>query len=298
MKNKLAPKIIIFTIFIFLFSTIGQPFFALANSSNPTEDFDSHFFGGESQLDGITITEFERLTESELIELGINVEEGFDEFNEEILRDDFDFEAAVENLDIFNMDDDEKETFLKIIQEVAATSGTEEVELLEESLINLFDSSSETFSDLEAAQEELIENYIEKVESESSVVFTSINKFVFGAEKVHASNQKKGKVRVGVYFTAAAINTLVGGVVGGGFSAIKNFIKKKGKNVAHKELSRVATAAALKLQIKQVRGVAIATVMSSAVTFALNYLDFGYGIAHSIDLLDWYPNNDWIDITK
>ncbi|KMK75206.1 hypothetical protein [Alkalihalobacillus pseudalcaliphilus] len=130
----------------------------------------------------------------EIEEIGINTDEEFGQFNEALLEDDFDFEAAVENLDIAKMNDDEKDNFLNIIQEVAVTSGAEDVELLEQSLINLFDSSSDTFNDIEAAQDELLENYIEKIESEENVVFSTINKLIFGEDKVYASKEKKGKL--------------------------------------------------------------------------------------------------------
>ncbi|TPE68479.1 hypothetical protein [Halalkalibacterium halodurans] len=71
----------------------------------------------------------------------MNVEDGYDEINEEIFNDGFDFEAAVEELDIAKMD--EKEKFLEIINEVAALSSTEEEELLVEALTGFFDSNSE-----------------------------------------------------------------------------------------------------------------------------------------------------------
>jgi hypothetical protein len=67
----------------------------------------------------------------------MNVEDGYDEINEEIFNDGFDFEAAVEELDIAKMD--EKEKFLEIINEVAALSSTEEEELLVEALTGFFE---------------------------------------------------------------------------------------------------------------------------------------------------------------
>ena len=239
-----------------------------------------------------------QLSDDELEELGINTDEGAEEFNPEILDDDFDFEASVYDLDISKMEGDEKEEFLAIIEEVAATSGTEEVELLEEALINIFDGDSETFNDLEATQEELIENYVEKVESEELAFITKLKNMVFGPNKVYASNKKKGKVRVGVYLAGAVFNVAISGVVGGGVSALKSYIKKKGKKVVAENLSRVATAQAKKLKIKTVRNLAIATVISGAIYVALDYLDVGVALAKAIDSKDWYKKNGWIDITK
>ncbi|MDM5209980.1 hypothetical protein QUF94_00670 [Peribacillus sp. NJ4] len=57
------------------------------------------------------------------------------------------------------MNEVEKKEFIKTIEEAAAISGTEEVELLEEALMGIFDGNSETFNDLKAAQEQLEENY-------------------------------------------------------------------------------------------------------------------------------------------
>lgn len=117
------------------------------------------------------------------------------------------------------------------------------------------------------------------------------NPTVFCSSKLYASNKKKGKIRVGVYVAGAVFNAAIWGVVGGGVSAIKSYIKKKGKKV-------VTQTQAKKLKFKQVRGVAIATVVGVAVRFSLDYADVGVAIAKFIDSKDWYRKNGWIDITK
>lgn len=183
-----------------------------------------------------------------------------------------------------------------MVEETAVLSGTEEVELLEEALIGHFDGDSETFNDLEATQEQLEEKYLEKLESEEIALLSKGQKILFGSNEAYAA--KKGKVRVGVYVAGAIFNLAIGGVVGGGVSALKSYIKKKGKKKAQEAISRVATAQAKKLKIKTVRGVAIATVIGGAVGVALNYGDPGVAIAKYIDSRDWYKNNGWIDITK
>ncbi|MEA1855558.1 hypothetical protein MKX67_02620 [Cytobacillus sp. FSL W7-1323] len=255
-------------------------------------------FSNKGTLENITFEDLDKLSDNELEDLGLYTGEGSEEFNEEILNDDFDFEAAVDELDISKMDANEKDKFLVLAKETAAISGTEEVELLEEALIGLFDGNSETFNDLEATQIQLEENYAEVLEGEEIAFVSTVKNVLFGADTVYAAKKKKGKVAVGIYVAGAAFNLAIAGVVGGGISALKNYIKKKGMKKAKEGLSRVATAQAKKLKIKSIRGVAIATVIGSAIGFALNYGDPGTAIARFIDGRDWYKNNGWIDITK
>ncbi|MFS0766711.1 hypothetical protein [Peribacillus phoenicis] len=297
MSKLFVPKVVIFTIFILLFSTVGETFLAFANTTDSLEDFREKF-ENESLLEDLTYNELDKLSDTEIEDLGVNTDNGAEEFNHEILDENFDFEASVDNLDISKMNEVEKKEFIKTIEEAAAISGTEEVELLEEALIGIFDGNSETFNDLKAAQEQLEENYVEKLEYEELALFSKAKNLLFGSEKVYASNKQKGKVRVGVYFAGSVFNVAIGGVVGGGVSAVKSYIKKKGKKAATEGISRVATAQAKKLGIQTVRGVAIATVIGGAVSFALDYADVGVAIAKFLDSKDWYKNNGWIDITK
>lgn len=88
------------------------------------------------------------------------------------------------------MDYAEKDKFLKIVKETATISGTDEVELLEEALINLFDGSSETFNDLEATQQELEEKYEEQLNTDDDTLFSKIENF-FAADKAYAAKKKE-----------------------------------------------------------------------------------------------------------
>ncbi|ALA52921.1 hypothetical protein CAY60_015460 [Shouchella clausii] len=296
MKNFI-PKFLLVTMVLFIFTTVSEPISSYASDPDSL-DFEEHFFDQESDLEDMTINEFEGLSDRELEELGVNTDEDFSEFNEEILNNDFDVEEAVDNLDLAKLEGEEKENLLKVIEETAAISGTEEVELLEEALLNFFDSDSDVFNDIEAAQEELEENYIAKLESEENPILAKSVQFIFGSEKAYAKKKKKGKIAVGMYLTGSVINVAIGGVVGGGIAAVKTYVKKKGKKAASATLSRVATAQAKKLKIKSVRGVAIATVIGGAISVALDYANVGLQIAKQIDKRDWYPGNEWIDITK
>lgn len=300
MGKAFISKIIIFTVFILLFSSIGDSLSAVADNSSSQSDFEKNFFEGESSLEPLSFEELDQLNEEDLQELGVTIDSDFEDFNEDILSEDFDVEEAVYDLDLSKMEGEEKEKFLEIIKEAAAVSGTSEPELLEDALMNIFDSESDTFNDLEATQEVLEENYEEKIESEELAFVAFSKNLLFESDKVHAATKPKtkGTIRVGIYLAGAVFNAAIGGVVGGGVSAIKSYIKKKGTKAASETLSRVATEQAKKLKIYSVRGIAIATIIGSAVTVALNYADFGLAVAKFIDSKDWYKNNGWIDITK
>ncbi|WP_368504288.1 hypothetical protein AB3N04_19915 [Alkalihalophilus sp. As8PL] len=296
MKKSLVSKVIVFTVSIFLFTVVGQPYFTAASTPNSYEDYYEDFFDGDSTWENLKFEDLDLLSLNELEDLGLNVEDGYDEINEEIFNDGFDFEAAVEELDIAKMDEEEEEEFLEIINEVAALSSTEEEELLVEALTGFFDSNSEVYNDLEATETQMIEDYIEKIESEENNFISSINKTLFGEEAYAA--KKKGKIAIGVNLLGSIFNVAFAGLVGGGASAVKNLIKKKGKKVVAQQLSRVATAQAKKAGIKTVKGVAIATVIANVVYTALDYADVGGALAKLIDRVDWYPRNGWVDVTK
>ncbi|MEY9870266.1 hypothetical protein ABIE66_005645 [Peribacillus sp. B2I2] len=182
MRKLFVPKVIIFTIFIFLFPTVGETFLAFANTTDSLEDFRENF-EDESLLEDLTYNDLDKLSDTEIEDLGVNTENGADQFNHEILDENFDFEASVDNLDISKMNEVEKKEFIKTIEEAAAISGTEEVELLEKALIGIFDGNSETFNDLKAAQEQLEENYVEKSESEELAFFSKAKKINFWLRK-------------------------------------------------------------------------------------------------------------------
>ncbi|MCM2983839.1 hypothetical protein M3599_23375 [Niallia circulans] len=292
---KKLSKLLLFVATVFFFSTVTEPISSLADSP-PTQNFEEEFFNDKGNLEDLTYKELDKLSDSELKDLGVYTGEDAEEFTEEILDVNFDFEAAVEDLDISKMDYAEKDKFLKIVKETATISGTDEVELLEEALMNLFDGSSETFNDLEATQQELEEKYEEQLNTDDDTLFSKVENF-FAADKAYAA-KKKGKIAVGVNLAAAAFNVVIFGVVGGTVFGVKNYIKKKGAKKAKETLSRVATAQAKKLKIKTIRGVSIATIIGVAIDFALNYYNPGSIIANIIDSKDWYKKNGWIDITK
>jgi len=296
---KKLSKFLLFISIVFLFSTVTEPLSSFADSPS-TQNFEDDFFNHSGTLEDLTLSEIDKLSDSELEELGVYIGEDSEEFNEEILDENYDFEAAVEDLDISKMDHEEKEKFLKLVEEAATISGTDEVELLEEALINLFDGSSETFNDLEATQQELEEKYEEQLTTDVSTLFSKVDNLIFPSNKVNAAakKKKKGSIAIGVNLAAAAFNLAFAGAVGGGISAVKSYIKKKGVKAASETLSRVATAQAKKLGIKKIKGVAIATIIGQGIYLAMNYGDPGAALARTIDNYDWYKNNGWIDITK
>lgn len=106
MKKLFISNVINFTIFIFLLSTVGEPFLAFAKNDS-LEDFREHF-EDEPFLEDLTFNDFNKLSDSEIEDLGVNTDNGADEFNHEILDENFDFEASVDNLDISKMNEFEK----------------------------------------------------------------------------------------------------------------------------------------------------------------------------------------------
>ncbi|MEK5100952.1 hypothetical protein MKX83_03020 [Cytobacillus sp. FSL M8-0252] len=89
------------------------------------------------------------------------------------------------------MDANEKNKFIVLAKETAAISGTEEVDLLEEALIGLFDGNSETFNDLEATQIQLEENYAEVLEGEKIDFVSTVKNVLFGADTVYEQKRKR-----------------------------------------------------------------------------------------------------------
>ncbi|MEI3613041.1 hypothetical protein [Pseudogracilibacillus sp. SO30301A] len=65
--------------------------------------------------------------------------------------------------------------------------------MLEEALIDIFDSDSETFNDLEATQENLEEAYVEKLESEEIALLSRTKKLIFGSNKAYVAKRKRVK---------------------------------------------------------------------------------------------------------
>ncbi|MED4128902.1 hypothetical protein [Shouchella miscanthi] len=291
MKKNLVTKILLATMFLFIFSTVVEP---LASYANP-QSYEEEFFDADDIANTMLIEDMDYLTKDTLEDIGVNTDDDFSEFNEELLDEDFDVEAAVERLDLATLEGEERETFLKVIEETAATSGAEEVDLLEESLINLFDSNSEYFGDIEAAQDDLIDNYVAKIDSEENSFLVMSKNLALGTETAYAK-KKRAKYAVGMYFFGSVLNVVIGGIVGGGSTALQSYIKKKGKKAVSQTLSRAATAAAKRNKINAVKGVAIAGIITHAVYVALDYLNVGLQISKQIEKRDMYPGNEWIDI--
>lgn len=284
-------------VFVFSFSTIGEHFFVKANSNTDIQD---QLFDDSSKVIGLTVKEYEEANKKELNALDLDADMlESDDFNEEILDPNYDIEEDVENVDVATMNSEEKKQFISLVKETVQLSGTDAPELLEESLVNVFDSRSDTFNDLEAAQTELEENYEEQVSSDETAM-ASLIKNTFSTNAAEAA--KKGRIRIGTNFAGSlfnvAIGLAVGGTVAAGAGAISAYIAKKGKKAAAKTISRVATAKAKQLGIWSVRTVAIGTIIAVGVDIALDYMDKGTALAKYIDSKDWYRKNGWIDITK
>lgn len=284
-------------VFVFSFSTIGEHFFVKANSDTEVQD---QIFDESSKVIDLTVEDYEEANKKELNALDLEADMiESDDFNEEILDPSYDIEEAVEEVDVATMNAEEKKQFVSLVKETVQLSGTDAPELLEESLVNVFDSRSDTFNDLEAAQTELENNYEEQVSNDETAM-ASLIKNTFSTTAAEAAN--KGRVRIGANFAGSLFNVAIGMAVGGGIAAgtaaVRAYIVKKGKKAAAKTISRVATAKAKQLGIWSVRTAAIGTTIAVAVNIALDYMNVGAAISRYIDSKDWYRNNGWIDITK
>lgn len=284
-------------VFVFTFSTVGEHFFVKANTNTEVQD---QIFNDSSEVTSLTVKEYEEATTKELNELDLdNNLLDSNEFNEEILDPNYDIEEAVEDVDVAAMNSEEKKEFVKLVKETVQLSGTDAPELLEEALVNVYDSRSDTFNDLEAAQTELENKYEEQVSNDETAM-ASLIKNTFSSNPAEAA--KKGTIRIGANFAGSLFNVAIGLAVGGGVAAgtaaVRAYIVKKGKKAAAKTLSRVATAKAKQMGIYSVRTVKIGTAIAVAVDVALDYMNVGAAIAKYLDRHDWYKNNGWIDITK
>jgi|GEM_PF-2872440 len=152
-KNQLIKRISLLTASILIITSLS----ALSNLADANDDNTTQTVGlledvlATEQVDGIDTD----------VELG-----------EHVLSDDFDLEEEVANItSIQSMDEEQNELFYQLVKEQVAISGLEneeEQELFEESLINFFDETFDTYGDLEAAQDELETELNEIVEEEQN----------------------------------------------------------------------------------------------------------------------------------
>ena len=287
MKRR-TPKVLLFTLLIFLLATVLGPVNGLANLPEEVEDFDEFFFDEESNLEELSLDEYYNLSDGELESLGVNL--SLDDLNEDVLQEDFDFEKAVDEIDVARMNESEKELFVEIIREQIELAGVEEPELFEDALLDLYNSESETFNDLEASQEEIEDAYMEKIENKELSFFSKMRKNVLGENKVYAA-KKKAKIAISTKYTGIALNVVIGAAFGGGLAAIQKFVVKKGLKEARKLMTRIARKKAEKLKSK-----ILVTAATTAITTLIKFTDPGGAIARWADSKDKYPRNGWIDI--
>ncbi|MFD2130998.1 hypothetical protein ACFSKI_07090 [Pseudogracilibacillus auburnensis] len=294
--KRIIPRILLTSAFVLMFTSITEPLLSLASTpishEVEQEGFEEVFFDDEISdvIEELTLEEFEKMTDEELEELGFITE--LNTFNEDVLADDFDFEAAIDNMDLSKMSPKEEEFALLVIEQEANLSGAEDPELMEDALIDFYDGDSENYNDLDAVEEELIENYIEKIESEEVAWLSKAKNIIFGSDKVYAAKKKKAKYALGRKFVGAIINTAIAIGLGGGTYAVVQLIKKKGKKAAAQAITRLAEHRIKRLSKRNQR---IVGSLGHAVNFAIAYSDIGNAITRYIDSRDKYPNNGWLD---
>ncbi|MFW0807837.1 hypothetical protein [Bacillus pumilus] len=215
----------------------------------------------------------------------------------EVLSEEFDLEEEVRNMpSIDEMTKDERKLFDKIVEEQTELSNVTEKEIFRKELTNFFDKESDTYNDLSAAQEELVEEINDStlLENENLAFAKEVFASSFGVKEVEAAKKKKSsgiKVGVSVRFAGAVFNAVIGFAVGGGVGVIQSFIIKKGKAEAKRIFTKTVSS-----RLKAWGAKKLAVSIGVAVAIALNYLDIGTQIAKQLDKRDKRPNNGWVDI--
>ncbi|MDR7247971.1 hypothetical protein [Bacillus pumilus] len=213
----------------------------------------------------------------------------------EVLSEEFDLEEEVRNMpSIDEMTKDERQLFDKIVEEQTELANVSEKEIFKKELTNFFDKESDTYNDLSAAQEELVEEINDSTlfENENLAFAKEVFASSFGVKEVEAAKKKKSsgiKVGVSVRFAGAVFNAVIGFAVGGGVGVIQSFIIKKGKAEAKRIFTKTVTS-----RLKAWRAKKLAVSIGVAVAIALNYLDIGTQIAKQLDKRDKRPNNGWV----
>lgn len=117
--------------------------------------------------------------------------------SEEVLSEDFDLEEAVANMpSIQEMTVEEKQLFDEIVEEQVLLQGLDEEakKVYEEALVNFFDETSDTYQNLELAQEELVTEIQEVASDDSAGNISAIEQVTmdtFGVSTASAAVQVK-----------------------------------------------------------------------------------------------------------
>lgn len=219
--------------------------------------------------------------------LNIDNENVSDFLSEEALAEDFDLSVEAEEIQsLQDMTEEQRENFDTIVEELIAEDGhDEEVEvLLKESLYDFFDENSETFSNLNEAQDQVEEEVLNiENQEEASNILTSL----FVTESAHAF-----QARLGVKFVGYTINALIAVTVGGSaVAAVRAFIVAKGK----KEAQRMFTKT-VKSRLIAWGAPSLAITAAVAIEVAMAYFNLGERTAMFLDSKDRRPNNGWIEL--
>ncbi|MDR0125538.1 MULTISPECIES: hypothetical protein [Bacillus] len=273
--NAFFKKISILTVIIFTISSLST-LTSFAESNNEKQPV----------LEGVLVEETVEGINSNDVQLSKNV-----------LSEEFDLEEEVRNMpSIDEMTKDERKLFDEIVEEQTELSNVNEKEIFKKELTNFFDKESDTYNDLSAAQEELVEEMNDSALVDNDYFAFAKDIFVssFGVKEIQAAKKKKSsgiKVGVTVRFAGAVFNAVIGFAVGGGVGAIQSFIIKKGKAEAKRIFTKTVTS-----RLKAWGAKKLAISIGVAVAIALNYLDIGTQIAKQLDKRDKRPNNGWVDI--
>lgn len=177
----------------------------------------------------------------------------------------------------------EKENFIQAViveTELAGLPTEEDKEVYKQALIDLFDSNSEVYNDVEATTEQVIEG----IDENHSSPFDFISGDDVLALRIRISNKIVGS---GINL---AISLMIGGV---GSAGVKALIRKFGTQRAINLINQKVVGVLTVWGIKQIVGVNfIAQLVSTTVK---NVLDPGGYIAKQLDSRDKYRNNGYVD---
>ena len=187
-----------------------------------------------------------------------------------------------QEINVQNMNAQELKSFKELVQQEAEKVNlptAEDTEAYKQTLLDLYDSNSSVYQDIESATKQVIKEINDNHEN----VLDKIN-----GEKVLAAKHGTISVKILASTLNLAVNAACGGV---GAFAVKSLVKNYGAKQAERILSRVLRDKLLKLGYK--KGAAIGGIVGKIVN---KFLDPGTAVAKYIDSTDKIKNNGWIEL--
>ncbi len=204
-------------------------------------------------------------------------------------------EVRIENLEenivngdyvsIQDLNSEELESFLKAVDvevSLADLPTEEDKEVYKQGLIDLFDSESNVYNDLESTTEQIIK----EIDGNHTGIFDKVD-----GEEALAANYR---IKISTKIFAAGVNLTVSLICGGvGSGAVRAVIKKFGTQRAIELINRQIVGKLTVWGIKQIVGVNLITQL--VTTTIKNVLDPGAYVAKQIDARDRMGTSGYIE---